>query len=130
MSESPIAAQALLEQLLELLRSLPDVRAESDALESTTSAGDRVDAKIHLDVAGKPIVLLIEAKKTVYPRDVRQVLWHFKVLPRGSHADEQPLVIAESLSPGAKELLRAERIGYYDSGGSLFMPASGAYVYI
>ena len=40
------------------------------------------------------------------------------------------LLIAESLSPGAKELLRAERIGYYDSGGSLFLPASGAYVYI
>ena len=41
-----------------------------------------------------------------------------------------PLLVAESLSPGAKELLRSERIGYYDSGGSLYLPAPGAYLYI
>lgn len=41
-----------------------------------------------------------------------------------------PLLIAESISPGAKELLRAERVGYFDSGGSLFLPAPGAYLYI
>ena len=40
------------------------------------------------------------------------------------------MLIAESLSPGAKEMLRAERIGYFDSGGSLFVPAAGAYIYI
>ncbi|WP_435370115.1 hypothetical protein, partial [Acinetobacter baumannii] len=35
-----------------------------------------------------------------------------------------------SISPGAKELLRSERMGYYDSGGSLYLPASGAYLYV
>ncbi|HQR58067.1 MAG TPA: hypothetical protein PK503_01875 [Azonexus sp.] len=40
------------------------------------------------------------------------------------------LLVAESISPGAKELLRSERVGYYDSGGSLFLPAPGAYLYI
>src|SRR5260370_22536176 len=38
--------------------------------------------------------------------------------------------IAESISPGAKDMLRTERMGYYDSGGSLFLPAHGAYLYI
>jgi hypothetical protein len=38
--------------------------------------------------------------------------------------------VAESISPGAKQLLRAERIAYFDSGGSLFLPAPGAYLYI
>ena len=41
-----------------------------------------------------------------------------------------PVLIAESISPGAKELLRAERVGYYDSGGSLYLPARGAYLYV
>jgi hypothetical protein len=41
-----------------------------------------------------------------------------------------PLLVAESISPGAKELLRSERVGYYDSGGSLYLPAPGAYLYI
>src|SRR5690606_19246624 len=84
----------------------------------------------HLIVAGKPVVLVGEAKKTVYPRDVRQVLWQLKSTHQRPHADAQPLLIAESLSPGAKELLRNERIGYYDGGGSLFLPAPGAYVFV
>lgn len=130
MTESPPVERALIEQFLESLRELPDVHAELDALESGASADDRVDAQIHLNVAGKSIVLLVEVKKTVYPRDVRQVLWQFKSLQHGRYADAQNFLIAESLSPGAKELLRAERIGYYDNGGSLFLPASGAYVYI
>lgn len=130
MIESPAAKHALIEQFLESLRELPDVRAESDGLEFATAAGDRLDAKIHLNAAGKSIVLLVEAKKAVYPRDVRQVLWQFKALRQGLQPDERPLLIAESLSPGAKELLRAEDIGYYDSGGSLFLPAPGVYVYI
>ncbi|MDR3368958.1 hypothetical protein [Rhodoferax sp.] len=130
MIESPLVEHALIEQFLESLRELPDVHAELDVLESATPATDRRDAKIDLSVAGKSIVLLVEAKKTVFPRDVRQVLWQFKLLQHGRYADAQHLLIAESLSPGAKELLRAERIGYYDSGGSLFLPASGAYIYI
>jgi predicted transcriptional regulator len=83
----------------------------------------------NLHIAGRSIVLLVEAKKSVYPRDVRQALWQLKSLQH-RHADVQHLLIAELLSPGAKELLRAERIGYFDSGGSLFLPASGAYIYI
>lgn len=130
MTQPPIAQYALIQQFLESLRELPDVSAESDVLEFATAVNDSVDAKIHLNVAGKSIVLLVEAKKTVYPRDVRQVLWQFKTLHQRPHTGEQPHLIAESLSTGAKELLRAERVGYYDSGGSLFLPISGAYVYI
>jgi hypothetical protein len=40
------------------------------------------------------------------------------------------MLVAESISPGAKQLLRAERVAYFDSGGSLFLPARGAYLYI
>ena len=39
-------------------------------------------------------------------------------------------LVAQSISPGAKELLRDERVGYYDSGGSLFLPAANIYVYV
>lgn len=130
MTESTAAEYALIEQFLEALRELPDVRAEMDVREPASMAPYRVDAEIHLSVAGKPIVLLVEAKKTAYPRDVRQVLWQFKALRQESPANVQYLLVAESLSPGAKELLKSERVGYYDSGGSLFLPTPGAYVYI
>lgn len=132
MTESPLAERALIEQLLDSLRELPDVHAELDLSEPAIQAAGRLDAKIDLHVAGKSFVLLVEAKKSVYPRDVRQALWQLKSQQHGHYTDVQHLhlLIAESLSPGAKELLRAERIGYFDSGGSLFLPASGAYVYI
>ena len=130
MTKSTFVEPALIEQLLESLRELPDVRAELAQSEPAVQALGRVDAKIALHVAGKSIVLLVEVKKSVFPRDVRQALWQLKSLQHGHSADVQHLLIAESLSPGAKELLRAERIGYFDSGGSLFLPAAGAYVYI
>lgn len=130
MSESSIAEHILIERFLEALRELPYVRAEMDTRESALAATHRVDAEIHLDVAGKSVVLLVEAKKTAYPRDVRQVLWELKAMRQEPTQDVQHMIVAESLSPGAKELLRSERVGYYDSGGSLFLAAPGAYVYI
>jgi hypothetical protein len=41
-----------------------------------------------------------------------------------------PLLMAESISQGAKDLLKAEQVGYFDSGGSLYLPAVGAYIFI
>lgn len=130
MIESTAAEHALIQRFLEALRELPGVRAEMDVREPAFAASHRVDAEIQLNVAGKSVVLLVEAKKTAYPRDVRQVLWQFKALHPADQQDVQHLLVAESLSPGAKELLKAEGVGYYDSGGSLFLPAPGAYVYI
>ena len=40
------------------------------------------------------------------------------------------VLIAEYISPGAKAQLQAEHIGYFESGGSLYLPAPGAYCYI
>ena len=86
-------------------------------------------------VAGRPVTLLIEVKKALYPRDVRQILWRFKDfsrrLPKEPQAPDVVFVlIAEAISPGAQELLRDEWVGYYDSGGSLFLPAGGVYLYV
>lgn len=72
MTESLFTERALIEQLLDSLRALPDVHAELDLSEPAMQAAGRLDAKIDLHVAGKSIVLLVEAKKSVYPRDVRQ----------------------------------------------------------
>ena len=123
--------QQLLEQFLEALRELPEVHAYLDP-GATGNCGH--DAQIDLQVAGKSFILLIEAKKAVYPRDVRQVLWQLREASHGQTKGQGKellsVMIAESISPGAKELLRDERVGYYDSGGSLYLPAPGAYVYI
>lgn len=40
-----------------------------------------------------------------------------------------PVLLAHSISTNARELLRQQDIGYFDSGGSLFITAPGAYVF-
>ncbi len=135
MLESSLTERQLITQFLDALRELPEVHADLDHLEPIGSTADRGhDAQIDLQVAGKSFILLVEVKKAVYPRDVRQVIWQFREAshgrPRGHGKEPLSLLVAESISPGAKELLRDEQVGYYDSGGSMYLPASGAYFYI
>ena len=133
---SPTEGQ-LIEQFLATLRALPDVRAELGSHHFVGLPGEReIDAQVDLHVAGKPFTLLVEAKKAVYPRDVREVVWQLRDFSHNRPAGEADgdvsisLLVAESISPGAKDLLRNEHVGYYDSGGSLYLPAPGAYLYI
>ncbi len=134
MFESTLTERELIARLVDALRELPEVEADL-AQEPAAQHSDRgYDAQVDLRVAGKPFVLLLEAKKVVFPRDVRQVIWQLRAAshgrPTGQRENPLPLLVAESISPGAKELLRSERVGYYDSGGSLYLPAPGAYLYI
>jgi hypothetical protein len=130
MTESIAAEHALLERLLKALGELPDFHAEVGLREPVLAVPNPADFEVHLNVAGKPVDLAVVMKKTAYPRDVREVLWQFNALRQASPADVHPFLLAESLSAGAKALLESERVGYYDSGGSLFLPVPGAYVFI
>ncbi len=122
-------AERLVQQFLEVLRELPDTHAEIGLWHT-----GRYDAQIDLRVAGTSLVLWVETKSAVYPRDVHQVLWQFMETkhrsPKTRGKPPLSILVAESISPGAKKLLRDERVGYYDSGGSLYLPALGAYIYI
>lgn len=105
-----------------LLQQLPNARVEAPQFQGPSSkdwGGDSgFDAQIKLSVAGKPLILFIEAKKSVFPRDVRQTLWEVKRwVSEVSHGESQvvPVIAAESISAGAKDLLRSEHVGYYDT---------------
>lgn len=135
MLASSMTERQLIERFLEALRELPEVHADLGHREPVGSIGDRRhDAQIDLHVGSKSFILMIEARKAVYPRDVRQILWQLREArhgrPKGQGKEPLSLLVAESISPGAKELLTDERVGYYDSGGSLYLPAPGAYIYI
>jgi DNA-binding transcriptional ArsR family regulator len=123
-----------IEQLVEALKGLPQVHTDAPVWEPTHP--DRgIDAKVDVVAGEHRYMLLIETKKDVFPRDVRQVLWHMKEYANTFRVRDRAtsivlLLAAESISQGAKELLKQESVGYFDTGGSLFIPAPGAYVYI
>jgi hypothetical protein len=136
MPKTETTDRQLVHAFVDALKGLPEVRAQLEPVRSGSTGPDgRYDAKVDVRIAGKTVTLLIEAKKALYPRDVRQALWQLKELsrrlPKTAKGHETiPLLIAEAISPGAKEILRDELVGYYDSGGSLFLPAEGVYLYV
>ncbi|MDE0262614.1 MAG: hypothetical protein OXJ37_09470 [Bryobacterales bacterium] len=127
--------QRLLDQFLATLNQLPEVQARLDPPIHVDGPVRGHDTLVELRVNGKTATLLIDVKKVLYPRDVRQALWQFQEFSRKclqSSEGRKPVsfLVARSISPGAKDLLRDERVGYYDSGGSLFLPAPDIYVFL
>lgn len=118
--------------LLDALKEMPEITFVDHQLKTHAAMDRGVDAEIQIEAAGRTITLFVEIKqKAVYPRDVREILWRLRetdLFPKWGmlHARDIPFLAAESISPGAKELLREERVGYYDTGGSVYLPARGA----
>lgn len=133
MNDHAHQASRTFEQLLSSLRDLPGVQVDLEHANSN-HARDAYDFQLNLVVEGKTITVLVDLKKSVFPRDARQTLWKFA---DWSHAwanthdvQAQPMLVADTISAGAKDILRSERWGYFDSGGSLYLPAPGAFLYI
>lgn len=124
-----------LDAFISALETLPHVRASSVSVQYPLGPSrHELDAEVDFLIADKDVMVLVEVKRTVYPRDVRQILWQLNRAKnehsRSRKQEVLPLVAAESISVGARELLRQENVGFFDTGGSLFVPAKGAYVYV
>jgi hypothetical protein len=131
MIESSLPERQLIARFVDALREIPEVEVVPPRRVPAGKNHDRrCDTQVALHIADKSFVLPIEARKAVFPRDVRQMIWRLQGESKGRSAGpgEKLLsfLVAESISPGAKELLRSERVGYYDSGGSLYLPGPGA----
>ncbi|CAL4869996.1 hypothetical protein MMA231_04294 (plasmid) [Asticcacaulis sp. MM231] len=79
----------------------------------------------------KPRYFALEVKKNLYPRDLPQIVWTIK-RNRTNHMGSKNLLVllADTISNGAKEWMQAEGVGYYDNSGSLFLPTEEAYILI
>ena len=125
--------QALADNLLAELRKMPNV--EGLHLEKMVGSADYgADFVVDASINSKPVRLLVQAKNTVFPRDVRAAFWHLKSAsnrpPTASSVPSIPVIAAASISDGAKELLQTEGIGYFEPGGSLFLADKNVYVLI
>jgi hypothetical protein len=83
----------------------------------------RLDARFTLKLPhGKQSEIALEALKDAYPRNVRFASEHLSAYNRSRKKGEDAIlfVIAEHLSPGAREFLRGLGINYYDASGTLY----------
>lgn len=124
--------ERLIAHFLSALQEAPDTTAHV-VLQDVSSGHARADALIEAQIGGQEVSFVVEAKRSAFPRDVREAVWQLRnYLAHQDGASSQiiPMVIAEAISPGARSLLREEHVGYYDTGGSLFVPARGAYLFV
>lgn len=133
MVEHEISEKELLDALLSTLGGLPGAHAALAHGEAFIGSHRRIDAFVDMEIGGREVQLMVEAKREAYPRDIREVLWQLRnYLAHSNPSGKEiiPFVAARSISQGARDLLREEKVGFYDLGGSLFIPGTTIYVLI
>lgn len=67
--------------------------------------------------------IVVRTVRHAYPRDVREAIWQLESseAPDAAKRNQIPMVAADSLSPGAKALLRERGIGYFEPDGCLYL---------
>jgi len=123
----------LIDHVIEAINQLPDAHAVLNDVETQIVERHRLDAIIEAEIAGHQLVLLVEAKQNAFPRDVRHAIWQLRnhqVHFRPTAREVLLFLVSNAISIGARDVLRSEGVGYADRGGSLFIPAHGAFVLI
>lgn len=120
------AEYELLPLFAEALSQLPGFVVDHHAIENGEPSHD---ARVELSVAGKPLVLWIKCKREVFPAQARGILWQFRHHIAAA-SPVTPFVLAQTVTAGARDLLKAEGLGFYDSTGTLFLNAESTYIYI
>ncbi|WP_213879517.1 type IV toxin-antitoxin system AbiEi family antitoxin [Pseudomonas sp. dw_358] len=88
-----------------------------------SAADSEPDGLIEIRTPYKTLVVYVEVKRHVYPRDIREGVWALnKYMRYQDHShDAIGMIAAGSLSPGARDELKAENIAFFDLGGSLHL---------
>ncbi|KPX51263.1 hypothetical protein ALO37_100840 [Pseudomonas savastanoi pv. glycinea] len=116
------ALEELVKTLEEALGPDAEVRHKS-GLPFSSSTDSDPDGLIEIQTPYKTLLVYVEVKRDVYPRDIRDTVWALNNCMRyQDHAyDAVGMLAAGSLSLGAREELKTQNIAYFDLGGSLYL---------
>ncbi len=83
----------------------------------------RLNLLLTLRVGEYSAEVAVETVRNAYPRDVQAAIWRLNEYQISSRERMTaiPLVAAESLSPGARDMLRKRGIGYFERNGNLYL---------
>lgn len=126
----------ILSHFEEALRALPHLQVVETQVKVRLKLGrviHEADAILQIEANGRPLTLLVETKRSLYPRDAREAVWQLRNLQKAfkesrGQQDTLPVIASESISEGAKEFLKSENISFFDQGGSLFLADRDLYI--
>lgn len=123
------------QQLMAALERLPGVKAAQEPPKGLGDGhvapppGGRESDTLGVRIGAKQFDIKVLSRTNIYPRDARELLMRLSDNP-SNDSSVVNLIAAHSISEGAKQILRDKQVGYFDSGGSLFIPSKAAYIYI
>ncbi|CAM2171849.1 conserved hypothetical protein [Paraburkholderia sacchari] len=110
-------------ELSSALAGATDGRLNIIHVEPQPANAPGVDLALLINAAGKSAEVAVEVLRYAYPRDVQGAVWKLDEYKLASPRPQDLilLVAAESLSPGARGLLRKRGIGYFERNGNLHL---------
>lgn len=115
----------LLKAFEKCLKALPNVEL-AKIKEKSDKRDTDLDARMQFKINDKKSVdLLIQVKLAGYPRDLERISQTIKEKHRvNGNKESIPVIVSRSVSPGSRKLLQEQGVGYFDAGGSLYIPYS------
>jgi len=110
----------LLQDVTSTLESLFEARIK---IQDGLPGDDEIDCVLEVRGIQGVWMMPVEIKKQAYPRDIRQAIWKIEAFCQKNinTPDIVPIFVAELISEGAREMLKAHDVGYYELGGTLFI---------
>ncbi len=110
-------------RLCAALEEATDSQIMARGNEQLLDQADGPDLILTLFTGDESVDIAVELLRHAYPRDIRGAVWKLEDFKLSSDHPQSliALVAAESLSPGAKDVLRKRGIGYFERNGSLYL---------
>lgn len=117
---------ALVEALAEAFGPEASVREASQDFAMAGVDGE-LDGIVVIEASSKTLLVFVEVKREVYPRDLRNAVYQLHRSMQDAHPRYEVigLLAAGVLSPGAKQELRGLNIASFELGGSLYLKHGG-----
>ncbi|MCI2400983.1 MarR family transcriptional regulator [Aliiroseovarius subalbicans] len=133
MDETANIEPELLESLRNSLATIPGAQLGEISWQPGIGGRLRPDAVLDAVVADHDLAFVVETRGDVYPRDAREIVWQLKrYLQELDNSNRRfvPMILARSVSEGARNFLQDERVAYHDLSGSLFISDRDTFVLI
>ena len=109
-----------------LIHEVPAIELQDIEVEPAPDRG--VDILAHVNVAGRPHVLICEVKPNGQPRHVRMGVLQLRNYIAHFAGDATPILIAPYLSPQAQALCREHEVGFLDLEGNARLVFDGVFI--